>query len=60
MENRVCRKCGKHIPYSMQVDGKKKSLQNRKFCLECSPWGNHNTKSDDPLRESMPREDRCL
>lgn len=34
------------------MDGKRKNLQNRKFCLLCSPWGRHNTKSDDPAKPS--------
>ena len=27
------------------VDGVKKNLQRRKYCLECSPFGHHNTVS---------------
>lgn len=43
-----CRKCGNLIPSKIKVDGVQKNLQNRKFCLDCSPWGNHNTSPDDP------------
>jgi len=50
MSNRQCRKCGEYIPYFKIIDGKRKSLQNRKFCLECSPFRGHNTKKDDPSR----------
>lgn len=45
---RNCRKCGKYIPVRMVINGQSKSLQNRKFCLDCSPYGSHNTRSDDP------------
>lgn len=46
MANRECRKCQNIIPYWTVVDGKRKSLQNRKFCIQCSPYLCHNTKRD--------------
>jgi hypothetical protein len=49
MGKRLCRKCGKRIPVKIKIDGKEKNLQNRKFCLECSPWGKHNTSPNDPI-----------
>ncbi len=49
-DKRACRKCGKHIPYQIKINGVYKSLQNRKFCLDCSPYRGHNTKPDDPSR----------
>lgn len=49
---RKCRKCGNYIPYKITIDGKVRNLQSRKFCLDCSPFGSHNTKVDDPSRES--------
>ena len=45
---RNCRKCSLHIPNKIYIDGKVKSLQNRKFCLTCSPYRQHNTHSTDP------------
>lgn len=47
---RKCRKCKETIPSYVKIDGKKKSLRTRVFCLNCSPFGSHNTKSDDPAR----------
>ena len=41
---RECKKCGNSIPKLLRIDGKRKNLQNRKFCLECSPFGEHNTR----------------
>ncbi|MBW4507066.1 MAG: HNH endonuclease [Scytonematopsis contorta HA4267-MV1] len=38
-----CRKCGAKFPNKILIDGKVKNVQNRKFCLECSPYGKHNT-----------------
>lgn len=49
---KTCHKCNKLVPKNIVIDGKKKNLQNRKFCLECSPFGSHNTKPDDPSRIS--------
>lgn len=54
---RLCRKCGKRIPYKAKVCGKKVNLKNRVFCLTCSPYGSRNTKKDDPARKSLrPRK----
>ena len=40
--SKVCLKCKKQFPSKLLVDGKKRNLQNRKYCLECSPFGEHN------------------
>ena len=52
---RKCRKCGNSIPYSVVFENKRKSLQNRKFCLDCSPYGKHNTRKDDPSITTEPK-----
>ena len=57
---RSCRKCGKRIPNKAVVKGIQKNLQRRKFCLECSPFGAHNTKVDDPSRPSYRKADYRL
>jgi hypothetical protein len=54
-EKRICRKCGNPIGATTRINGVKKSLTNRKFCLVCSPWGKHNTKADDPSKPSVRR-----
>lgn len=41
---KVCQKCGVNFPFRTNLNGKKINLQNRKYCLNCSPFGNHNTK----------------
>jgi hypothetical protein len=46
MIKRVCRKCNEYIPFKITINGKKCSLQNRKYCIKCSPYKNHNTKKD--------------
>jgi len=51
-----CRKCGKHIPNYFKINGKACNLQNRKFCLDCSPYNGRNTKIDDPSRPTKRGE----
>ena len=53
---RNCRKCGEIIPNRIKIDGISRSIGNRKFCLNCSPWKGHNTKPDDPSRPNAPRK----
>lgn len=48
-----CFKCQEEMPKNVIIDGKRRNLQNRKFCLICSPFGQHNTKPDDPTRPSL-------
>ena len=40
-----CLKCGNIIPVKMNIDGKIRNLDKRKYCIECSPFGSHNTRS---------------
>lgn len=42
----TCRKCQSPFSSKARVDGVKKNLQRRKFCLSCSPWGSRNTRPD--------------
>lgn len=39
----TCHKCKEKFPNRLIVDGKERMLNRRKFCLECSPFGRHNT-----------------
>lgn len=38
-----CLNCNSTFPNHVMIEGKKRNLQNRKYCLECSPYGKHNT-----------------
>lgn len=40
---KTCLKCNDQFPIWVIVDGKKRNLKNRKFCLTCSPFQAHNT-----------------
>lgn len=48
--NRKCRKCNAIIPYRTNIKGKSVSLQNRKFCIICSPYKKRNTSPYDPTK----------
>ena len=52
----ICQKCGKYFPINIKIDGKRRNLKNRKFCLECSPFGLHNTRK---LTEYLYKCSKC-
>jgi len=51
IKRRLCRKCGKNIPCRIKTeDGVQHVINNRKFCIECSPFMRHNTSPNDPIK----------
>lgn len=42
----ICQNCGKEFPNRIILDGKVRVLNRRKYCLECSPFGLHNTSDN--------------
>lgn len=40
----TCAKCGEKFPNRVVIDGKKRNISSRKYCLTCSPFGRHNTR----------------
>ena len=42
---RTCLLCSGPIPLKIRLNGKVRNLQNRKYCLACSPFGAHNTRT---------------
>ncbi len=42
---RTCGNCGKKFKTFVKIEGKTRNLQRRKYCLECSPFGKHNTRN---------------
>lgn len=40
-----CEKCKKEFSVWVNIDGRKRNLNHRKYCLDCSPFGRHNTKN---------------
>jgi hypothetical protein len=51
MNKRDCKNCGEYIPTWTKIDGERKNLSNRRYCLTCSPYGEHNTKQIHKLGE---------
>jgi hypothetical protein len=49
----VCKNCGNSFPTSKVINGKKRNLQKRKFCLECSPFGCRNTRTILPKDKNL-------
>ena len=46
-----CKKCGNNIPCKIKIGGKVRNLNNRTYCLDCSPFGQHNTRQLDKYNE---------
>lgn len=40
----ICQKCKESFPHRVWIDGKLRVINRRKYCLECSPFGEHNTR----------------
>ena len=41
----ICKNCNERFATKVEIDGKVRNLQRRKYCLTCSPFGSHNTKN---------------
>jgi len=37
-KNKICQKCGEEFTQTLIIDGKRKFLHRRKYCLECFPF----------------------
>lgn len=40
----TCKICEKEFPNRCKIGGIEKNISNRKYCLICSPFGEHNTR----------------
>lgn len=56
---KICVKCLNKIPSCVTIDNKIRNLQNRKYCLKCSPFGQHNTKKLDKKKDGFKFCTRC-
>jgi hypothetical protein len=52
----ICKKCEERFPNKIKIDDKYRNCQRRKYCLTCSPFGQHNTRK---LEEHSDTEKRC-
>ena len=57
---KTCEACGDLFPARMIIDGTLRYLYKRRFCLQCSPFGVHNTSKTPPgtMTEAELREHR--
>lgn len=39
-----CKRCKLPFKKKVKIDGKVRNLANRKYCLDCSPFGSHNSR----------------
>jgi ribosomal protein L44E len=56
-----CERCAGLFPAKILIDGKMRSLYRRRFCLQCSPFGSHNTSkmpSGKPIGPELVEERR--
>ena len=53
----TCCNCQQYFPNRIQIEGKWKVLNSRKFCLDCSPYKLHNTSVTAPTNTQGIR--RC-
>lgn len=40
----ICQNCTNEFPNRVEIEGKVRNLSSREYCLECSPFGEHNTR----------------
>lgn len=55
---RQCLNCGGTIPNRILIDGRIRNLKNRKYCITCSPFGQHNTRKIE--KDYVPRNKRYV
>lgn len=55
MGSNICDNCGDEFPTRLEIDGKVRNLSSRRYCLSCSPFGNHNTKQLHDRNEGSER-----
>ena len=48
----ICNNCNDEFPLYIKIDGKVRNLCKRKYCLSCSPFGKHNTRSIGQILQS--------
>jgi hypothetical protein len=53
----ICKNCTTKFPNWIYIDNKNRNLQSRKYCLECSPFGKHNTKQ---LTAKLKSDKKCI
>jgi hypothetical protein len=50
-----CQHCHKNFSNTLKIDGRWRNLCNRRYCLDCSPFGKHNTRKIHLPKQSKTR-----
>jgi len=56
----TCKKCSKPFPNHLYQDGKRHFLGNRKYCLDCSPFGEGNNRKLENIFLNSEGERFCI
>jgi hypothetical protein len=61
MKTKICKGCGKEFNLHAQIDGKRRNLSARAYCLECSPFNEYRCNGADktPMINGHRRCARC-
>lgn len=54
----LCNNCHKDFPNRIKLNGITRNISNRKYCLDCSPFGQHNTRQMH-ISSKMPETKEC-
>ncbi len=57
---KICVQCQDKFSNSAIINGVRKNIQNRKYCLKCSPWGLHNTRKIHQVKHCKHSRDYSL
>lgn len=53
--------CTNTIPARIKIDGKIRNLKSRKYCFECSPFNEHNTKKFENINTiELKKQENCV
>jgi|AntAceMinimDraft_13_1070369.scaffolds.fasta_scaffold47720_1 hypothetical protein len=55
---KTCNKCKNKFPAKIEIDGRIRNLNNRKYCLSCSPFGQHNTSQLEKAKRDKEKSKR--
>lgn len=57
----ICQNCHQSFPNRMKIEGKTRNLHRRKYCLDCSPFNQHNNRKLHclPMDQTHKQCPRC-
>lgn len=56
----TCQKCSTTFPNRVNINGIYHNIQRRKYCLDCSPFGGHNTKKLNGCESSYKKSKNLM